>query len=158
MNKTQRGPDSTTGQHTFHWSHVDLSVLQGRDGHSDMNELLQHKRRLPLDLNFSNSFNASAAFHTNTGKMYRAYLVDYALYQLCMKQLHIRALGPGWKGNILYESPLHSLSLSPCPFINPAGRAFVCANIRLAVCLTVSSVLIPPAFFYFSSLFVTSGS
>lgn len=50
----------------------------------------------------------------------------------------------------LQRSP--TSTLSTCPFINPAGQPFVCANIRLAVCLSVrSAVEVFPFFFFFPS-------
>lgn len=36
----------------FHWSHVDLTILKGRDMHLDMNEL-SIIRHLPLNLNLT---------------------------------------------------------------------------------------------------------
>lgn len=98
MNKTQHGPDSTAGQHTFHRSRVYLSILKGGDEHSDMNEFFHYKTP-PMESQLHQwPANASAAFYINTEKNL-VYLVDYAVYQLCMKQLHTRALGLGWKPN-----------------------------------------------------------
>lgn len=134
------GPDSTTGQPTFHWSHVDVSILKGRDEHSDMNEVFHHKNASHwIETSTTACKCKCSPLHKHRKNL--AYLVDYAVYQLCMKQLHTGALGLGWKPNGWIPSTIPPSTLSTCPFINPAGRPFVCANIRLAVCLSVCSAV-----------------
>lgn len=81
----------------FRWSPVDLSILKGRDKHLDMNELSQPKTP-PIEskLNWL-STSPTAAFYINRKDL--VCLVDYSVYQLCMKQLHTRASGLGWEEN-----------------------------------------------------------
>lgn len=68
-----------------------------RGKHLDMNER-SISGRLPPNLNFTRRpTNPSAASDTNGKDL--VCLVDYAVYQLCMKQLHGGALGLGWKPN-----------------------------------------------------------
>lgn len=89
INKTQHGPDSTTGWHTFFSVAPCESVHFKGEGYAVTAGITSHfKSKLqqwPINL--------SAA--TCMKKKKKVYLFEYAVYQLCMKQLHTTALGRG---------------------------------------------------------------
>ena len=150
MNKTQHTtPDSSTGQHTFHCSHVDLSILKRGDEHSDMNEPLHHKTP-PIESKLhQRPANTSAAFNINTKSSVFGWLCSVSTMH---EAITWRGLGARMESEWMnsYNDPPTS-TLSTCSFINPAGRPFVCANIRLAVCLSVRSAVEVFPFFFFLS-------
>lgn len=83
--------------------------------------------------------NLSAALCIRKRRTEMVYLFDYAVYQLCMKQLHTTALRRGWKrkGRILTKS-LSSAAFTG-PAIRPSGWPFAPANLCLLVYLSVYS-------------------
>lgn len=104
-------------------------------------------RRLPQSKFYQQPTNPRVAFYIKRKSL--VYLVDYAVYQLCMKQLHTKALGLGWKQNGWIPTTVPPSILFPCPFINPGGWPFVFANICLAVCLFTQPLSEQKTFFFY---------
>lgn len=122
INKTQHGPDSNNRMaYTFIslWSRMDLSILKaGAIFTADIKTHLKSKlQQWPINL-------SGAICIIKRRK--KVYLFDYAVYQLCMKQLHTTAFGQGWKwkGCILTRT----LSTTPftCPFSGACKHLFGC--------------------------------
>lgn len=130
MNKTQHVPDSITG---LHLSLVPCGAMSTQIWTFPLHGASHWIQTSPM-----------ACMHMQPSAQYRqniVNLVDYAVYQLCMKQLSTRALGLRWKPNGYIPTTISPFTFSTCPFINPARRPFVCANIRLAVCLSARSAI-----------------